>query len=342
MNVTIIADPVVTVPPVTYGGAERVVAALCDGLSRRGHRVVLVAKQGSRNYGTLVTHVAPDNTSLVSRAHRKLLFQAVSLAAAWRADVVHNFGRVDYLWSILRTKQPLVQTFENPIVPYELDVLLSRPRRNVMLVSVSDHQRRAFEHRGNWRTIYNAVDVHAFPFSATPANTPYLAFLGRLTKNKGVHVAIEAARKAGMKLKIAGNVSKEQGGEAYFEQYVRPALGPDVEWIGEVNDTQKSEFLGNATALLFPIQWDEPCAVVLGETLASGTPIIALRRASAPEVVEDGKTGFLCADADEMAKAVTRIGEINREDCRSFAERTLSAEVMVDDYLEAYRELVSA
>jgi glycosyltransferase involved in cell wall biosynthesis len=341
MKVTVIADPVIPVPPLNYGGAERVVASLCDGLASRGHSVVLVAGRGSRNYGTLFRHAAPDKASLFSRARRKLLFQPLSLAASWRADVVHNFGRIDYLWSLQRTSLPLLHTFENPIADGEVDALQRGRRGRLMLVSVSDHQRKKFEHRGSWRTVYNAVDVRAFPFCTKPADPPYLAFLGRLTANKGVHVAIDVARKAGMKLKLAGNVSNEHGGAAYFEQRVRPALGPDVEWVGEVNDAQKTSFLGGATALLFPIQWDEPFGIVLAEALACGTPVIALRRASTPEIVRDGETGFLCDSIDEMAGAVHRVSALRRADCRAFAESTFSAEVMVERYLELYRELLA-
>jgi glycosyltransferase involved in cell wall biosynthesis len=342
MQVTIIADPVIPVPPLKYGGAERVIASLCDGLVNRGHRVVLVAGHGSRDYGSLFMHAAPNNASLLSRAQRKLIFQPLSLAAAWGSDVIHNFGRVDYLWSLLRTNWPLLQTFENPIDEQEMDMLLRRPRRNVMFVSVSDHQRQKFAHRGSWRTIYNAVDMRAFPFNAKPADPPYLAFLGRLTANKGAHLAIEVARRAGVRLKLAGNVSNEEGGRAYFEQKVRPALGPEVEWVGEVDDAQKVSFLGGATALLFPIQWDEPCAVVLAEALACGTPIIALHRTSTPEAIRDGENGFLCKSVDEMVSAVARVPSIRRAECRAAAERMLSMDVMVERYLDAYRELTRA
>lgn len=337
MRVTVIADPVLPVPPVKYGGAERIVANLCEGLMRRGHQVTLVAAPGSRSYGRTLTHRPPDNSRFVSRAGRKLLFQPLSLAASARADVVHNFGRVDYLFALLRTRVPLIHTFENPIAAYELELLLRRPRERMLLVSISDHQRREWERRGRWRTVYNCVDVRAFRFSARPDG--YLAFLGRLTANKGVHLAIEVARRTGMKLKIAGNVSKEPGGEAYFEQKVRPALGGNIEWVGEVDDARKAALLEGAAALLFPIQWDEPFGIVVAEALACGTPVIATRRASTPETVRDGETGFLCDSVDEMVRAVGRLPELRRESCRAFAENVFSADRMVERYEELYREV---
>jgi glycosyltransferase involved in cell wall biosynthesis len=141
-------------------------------------------------------------------------------------------------------------------------------------------------------------------------------------------------------LKIAGNVSKEPGGRAYFEAQVKPQLDDGVEWVGELDDRQKIPFLGNALALLFPIQWDEPFAVVVGEALACGTPIIALRRASTPEAIRHGRTGFLCDTPQEMVVAVRHVQEIDRAHCREFAEKTLAADVMADEYLKIYEETI--
>ena len=301
-----------------------------------GHRVALVAGTGSRKPGRLFTHAAPDNSSLVSRAYRKILFQPLSIRAALRADVVHNFGRVDYLWSLLRTNIPIVHTFENPIAQYEVDILLRRQTRLTM-VSVSEHQRREFAGRGNWETVHNAVDVTRLCFAPTPSHSPYLAFLGRLTRNKGVHLAIAVARKSGIPLKIAGNISSEPGGQEYFEHEVRPELHGDVQWVGELNDREKVPFLGGALALLFPIQWNEPFAVVVGEALACGTPVIALKRASTPEAICHGKTGFLCESIEEMVRAVGRIRTIDRRDCRIDAENRLAASVMAERYVSIYR-----
>lgn len=340
MNVTVIADPVLPVPPTGYGGAERVIASLCDTLKDRGHRVTLVAKSGSRRYHRLIPHAPPDNASLLSRAGHKLAFQPLSVAAALGADVVHNFGRVDYLFSLLRTRVPLVHTFENPIAAYELDILLRRPRPHLALVSVSDHQRAKFDDRARFTTIYNAVDVQRFTYQATPSQPPYLAFLGRLTRNKGVHLAIDVAERAGLPLRIAGNISKEPGGEEFFEREVKPRLRGNIEWVGELNDTDKIPFLGGATALLFPIQWDEPFAVVIGETLACGTPVVAWRRASTPEALRDGETGFLCDSVDEMVSAVARVGSVSRARCREFAERVLSSDVMARRYVELYERVI--
>ena len=167
-----------------------------------------------------------------------------------------------------------------------------------------------------------------------------MAFIGRLTSNKGVHVAIEVARRLGQPLRIAGNVSDEDGDREFFETRVRPQLGNGIEWVGPVDDAAKAPFLQNAAALLMPVQWDEPFGLVVAEALACGTPVLALRRASMPELIRHGITGFLCASTDEMVAAARRLDEIDRRACRADCERRFSADRMVDEYLSAIQSVV--
>ncbi|MBD2459673.1 glycosyltransferase family 4 protein [Oscillatoria sp. FACHB-1407] len=340
MKILVIADAKIPVPPVHYGGTERIVALLCEELQRRGHHVTLIAASGSKNYGQIITHRPPDNSSYWSRASRKIWFQILSLKAAQNIDVIHNFGRIDYLFSLLKLSYPIVNTFENPILEQEVKWLLSQRRQHLLLTSVSDHHRQHIA-SGCWETVYNAVDLKQYPFVKTPVEEPYLAFLGRLTANKGVHVAIRVAQATGMKLKIAGTISDEEGGQDYFATQVKPHLGQQVEWIGSVNDQQKATFLGNATALLFPIQWDEPFGIVMTEALACGTPVIATKRASTPEVVLHGTTGFLCNDEADLIDAVGKLNQIQRADCRADCERRFSVEHMTDCYLNAYHDVLN-
>jgi glycosyltransferase involved in cell wall biosynthesis len=339
MHIAFVADPIVPVPPRGYGGSERIVALLCEGLLARGHDVSLLAGPGSKTAGRLIIHRAPDLT-YPSRAFRKILFQPVSLFAARNADVIHNFGRLDYLWALLKTRIPLVHTFENPIFPNEMRLLAKREA--LQLVSISDAQRKSWNGAARWRTIFNAVDIDRLPFVRQPSGEPYLAFLGRLIPNKGVHVAIQIARELGVKLKIAGNISTEQGARTYFETQVKPHLGDSIEWIGEIGDSEKASFLGQASALLFPIQWDEPFGIVVAEALSCGTPVIASRRGAMPELIDDGVCGFLCDTVDEMKAAVTKLPNLRRIDCRKVCEEKMSAVHMLDQYLEIYRELCRA
>ena len=339
MNLLVIADPHIPVPPEHYGGAERIVDLLCEGLCQRGHTVKLLAGPGSRNYGGgSWVHRAPDLT-LRSRAFRKFWFQLLSLWAARRpTDMVVNFGRSDYLLMLLRdTNLPLICWFENPIEQAEIDWLSARRRSALYFVGVSQAQVTGLQTGDRLRIIHNAVYTNQMTFSDRSAEPPYVAFLGRLTRNKGVHLAIEAARLAGMPLKIAGNISKEEkGGEEYFENEVRPRLGRDCEWIGPVNDTQKRALLQGATAMLFPIQWNEPFGIVMPECLACGTPVIAWRIASTPEIIREGVSGYLCDSVEEMAAAIGRVcaGRIRREACRQEAEERFSQTALVSQFLD--------
>ena len=341
MRLLVIADARIPVPPDGYGGTERIVALLCEGLAARGHEVTLMAARGSRNYGRLVTHPWAGRKPYPYRAWCKIRFQALSLWEARNADVVINSGRVDYLESLLRTSTPLVCRFDNPIEQSTIDFLLARRSKALALVSVSDHQRAHLAAAGSWRTVHNAVDTDRLAFSPRP-DPGYLAFLGRLTANKGVHVAIEVARRLGRPLRIAGNVSDEAGGRQFFETHVRPHLGNGVEWLGAVDDDAKAPFLRNAAALLVPIQWEEPFGLVVAEALACGTPVLAMHRGSMPELIRHGVTGFLCRSTDEMVDAVGRVGAIDRRACREDCERRFSADRMVEDYIAAARDLLAA
>jgi glycosyltransferase involved in cell wall biosynthesis len=338
VRITVIADPVVPVPPRGYGGTERVVFLLCEGLVARGHDVVLLAGPGSRTSGRLVVHRAAGS-SLGSRMLRKALFQPLSLAASRSADVVQSFGRVDYLGSLLRSRIPLVHGFANPIVPAEVAFLTAKRRTALRLVSISDAQRKHIGSGPLWRTVFNGVDVNRLPFVEHPSGEPYLAFLGRLTANKGVHLAIRVALEAGVRLRIAGNVASEPGGREYFDTYVAPHLGSTIEWVGEIGDAEKPSFLGHARGLLFPIQWDEPFGLVVAEALACGTPVIAWRRGSTPELIVDGVSGFLCDSVEDMVTATRGLETIRRGDCRRECVQNMSADRMVEQYLSIYREL---
>jgi glycosyltransferase involved in cell wall biosynthesis len=338
VRILVIVDPQIPVPPVHYGGAERIVGFLCEGLRDRGHDVRLLAGPGSKNYGGgLWTHRAPS-LRWASRAYRKMLFQPGSLHAARGVDIVINFGRIDYLEAILRTRRPLLCSFQNPLPQSELDWLLKRRAGRLRFTAVSRSQIKDVGPTGLIDVIYNAADTRRlYP---TEKYGDYLAFLGRITSNKGADTAIAIARKTGLKLKLAGTISNETGGREFFETQVRPELGEQIEYVGTVDDEAKRTFLGEARALLFPIRWQEPFSLALLECLACGTPVIATRMASTPEAVDHGKTGFLCDSEDEMAAAVGRLSEINRADCRAVAESRFSPERLVDDYLKSIERLL--
>jgi len=275
-----------------------------------------------------------------SRCFRKIWFQIFSLPALLRADVVLNFGRLDYLETALHLPVPLVCCFQNPVTQAEMDWLDRRRSKRLALVGISRSQVEDLTERDRFFVIPNATDVKATPYHAEAGAPPYLAFLGRVTRNKGADTAIRVARRCGMKLRIGGNISKEEGGPEFFESEVRPALGAVVEWVGPVDDAQKQVLLGGASALLFPIRWKEPFGIVMVESLASGTPVIATRCASTSEVIEDGVTGFLCDSEDAMVEAVGRLGGIDRAACRRAAEARFSVPQMTREYLKVVEHLL--
>ena len=337
VRILVIADPHIPVPPVTYGGTERILGFLCEGLRERGHQVRLIAKAGSRNYGGgLWTHTAPSLNPF-SRAFRKLLFQPLSLHAALGVDLVINAGRPDYLEAIFRTRLPLLNCFHNPLDQGQLDSILLRRRDRIRFVGMSRDQVRDLAPADLIDVVYNAADTRVLQPAKEPGD--YLAFLGRITSNKGADTAIAIARRTGLKLKLAGTISDEPGGREFFETQIRPQLGGNIEHVGPVDDAAKRKLLGGARAVLFPIRWREPFSVVILECLACGTPVIATRMASTPEVIDHGKTGFLCDTEDEMVAAVGRLPKINRADCRAAAESRFSPERMVDDYLKSIERL---
>jgi glycosyltransferase involved in cell wall biosynthesis len=338
LKILVIADPHIPVPPVGYGGIERNVDLMCRGLVKRGHEVHLMAAPGSKDYGGGLTVHHPPSSAYLSRAGRKIWFQLIALRAVLGMDIVINHGRLDYLEVLYKTKKPLIHWFHNPLTGLEASYILSRRKQGDYFVGISRSQISDDPEAARFNVVHNAVDMEAIPFSPAPANPPYLLSLGRITRNKGTHLAIEAARQAGIKLVIGGNFTKEAGSAEYFETQVKPRLGPGCEWVSQFDDEQKNRLLGGATALLFPTQWKEPFGAVIVESLAAGTPVIAWRIAATPEILKDGKTGFLCDSVGEMVEAIHRIKEISRSECRASAEERFSESAFmrqVDELLDS-------
>jgi glycosyltransferase involved in cell wall biosynthesis len=340
----IVADPKIPIPPKRYGGTERIAYLVCRGLQERGHAVTLVASHGSIDFGGGLWVHKPASARILSRAFRKLVFYCVSLWISRNQQIIINFGRADYLNGLaLFRRLPLIAWFQNPVTQNEINDILVRWRDRVRFVGVSKAQFEGVDPSGKLRVIHNAVDTEFFDFSPETSVPGYFVFLGRLTRNKGVHLAMDVARKANVPLKIAGNISEEIGGKEYFEREVKPRLDAQIEWIGPVDDIQKRSLLQGAKGLLFPIQWKEPFGIVLIESLACGTPVIALRVGATGEIVRDRETGFLCQSVDEMIEAAQRVmaGEIDRHACRADAEARFSQSVIISKTLAVVDQLLA-
>jgi glycosyltransferase involved in cell wall biosynthesis len=340
MRLLITADPYLPVPPTHYGGIERVIALLVDGLVARGHTVTLLAHPASRTSAALLPYGVPPHTGAVARVGE--LLQAAR--AAWSArdlDLVHSFGRLAALAPILPMRfLPKVQSYQRAVSwpGVARAVRLAGSSLRLTACSSSMHEGRGSV-TGTWHTVYNAVDtVRLVPSTAVDPDAP-LVFLGRLEWIKGVHHAIAIARGAGRRLIIAGNRVRTKDGDAYFTSQIAPHLDDHfVTYVGEVDDEAKAQWLASAAALLMPIEWDEPFGIVMAEALACGTPVIGFGRGAVPEVVRHGTTGFVGGSVDDAVAAVGRLGEIDRAVCRADAEQRFSPGALVDAYLRVYAE----
>jgi glycosyltransferase involved in cell wall biosynthesis len=325
-----------SVPPVLYGGTERVVSVLTEELVRRGHDVTLFASGDSQTAATLVPcsriglRLDPDVRDYVAYT---LIELSEVYGRAAQFDLIHN--HVDYLaFPFARlTGAATITTAHGRLDLTEVQRLY-RVFPEVPLISISDDQRTHLP-EANWAaTIPNGIDLSGFHYR--PERGDYLVFLGRISPEKRPDRAIEIARDAGMKLIIAAKIDPVD--RQYFEHAIEPLIrhNPNVEFIGEVDERGKDELLGGAYAYLFPIDWPEPFGLTMVESMATGTPVIAYRAGSVPEVVVNGVTGFVCDTVTAMVQAVERVPELNRADCRRHVERHFSSTTMADRYEQVY------
>jgi glycosyltransferase involved in cell wall biosynthesis len=338
MRILLTADPMIPVPPVGYGGIERIVDSLAGELRARGHTVGLAAKAGS----TCATDAFFPWPGENIRSPLDTVRNALALARAarrFRPDVVHSFSRLAYLTALLPSRLPKVMSYQRHVsIPQIRRALALARTGSLRFTGCSGFiaaQGRAGG--GDWSDVPNFIDLSKIDFAPrVPADAPLL-FLSRLDAIKGPDLAIAIARRAGRRLLVAGNRPVGGPDAAYFDEKVAPQLGRDgIEWIGEVGDVQKNELLGRCAALLVPIQWDEPFGIVFAEALAAGTPVITCARGALPEIIRPGVTGFFIDGLDSGVAAVARLGELDRAACRADAESRFSLGVCTDRYLELY------
>lgn len=338
MRIAQIAPLIERVPPLLYGGTERVVSALTEELVRRDHEVTLFASGDSETSAALVPiaerALRLDPGVRDHYAHTMRELGAVFERAA-DFDLIHN--HLDYFaWPFARlVRTPVVTTMHGRLDLPDL-AAVARDFREQPLVSISDSQRLPLP-RANWAaTVYNGLDLAPYRFYEQPG--AYFAFIGRISPEKNIEGAIEIARATDIPLKIAAKVDPVD--EDYYQTNIKPRIdGRSIEFIGEISEHEKAEFLGPAYALLFAVDWPEPFGLAMAEAMACGTPVLGLRRGSVPEVVEDGVTGFVRDTENELAMAARRIPEIDRPACRRRVEERFSAAAMTDGYEAVYRHL---
>jgi len=341
MRIAQIAPLDEAVPPLFYGGTERIVAYLCDALVEMGHEVTLFASAESRTRAKLVRMrdeaIRLDKTVLKSHLAAHLAMMHEVRARQDQFDVLHFHTDVIHFPMFEDVADRTLTTLHGRLDLKDLPNIVMR-WPDYPLASISNSQREPLVH-ANWAaTVQHGLPMKQFRFSPAPQGG-YLAFLGRVSPEKGPIRAIEIARAAGIPLRIAAKVDPHD--EAYFHRRVQPLLDdPLIDFIGEIGESDKSEFLGNALALLFPIDWPEPFGLVMIEAMACGTPVIAFNCGAVPEIVEDGVTGFVVQSPGEALGAIGRLKLLNRLRIRHTCERRFSAAAMAKRYLDVYARLV--
>lgn len=336
MKILITADPFIPVPPIHYGGIERILDMIIKEYIIAGHEVTLIAHPDSKPYQgcRFIPYSSANdkifaNTLLITKTYFKYKF-----------DVIHSFSRLLYLFPLLPFGVQKIMSYQREPTLSQIQKAVSLAKKNtIAFTGCSNYISNQIAEVGKSYTVYNGVPLELFHYNPTVENDAPLLFLGRIEHIKGTHVAIEIAKKTNRKLIIAGNIP--DGQSAYFEEKVKPFLDEQITYIGPVNDVQKNQLYQSSAAFLMPILWNEPFGIVMAEAMACGTPVIGFSRGSVPEVVTNNVTGFACNTIEEMISAVNNIGSISRLNVRKEAEERFSAKVISEEYLKLYKERIS-
>ncbi|MEH2040823.1 glycosyltransferase family 4 protein [Nostoc sp.] len=329
------------VPPPAYGGIELVVGLLTDELVRRGHEVTLFASGDSISLAKL-TSVHPRALRLDPTIKDYGIYEMLNLASVYERaeefDIIHSHIGHGALAYANLVKTPTVHTLHGTFNS-DNEKMFSFGKKQPY-VNISNAQREPRLGLNYVATVYNGIDVSSYEFHSQPEDPPYLAFLGRMSPEKGAHLAIEIAKVAGWHLKMAGKIDVVD--VEYFEKEIKPHIdGEQIEYLGEANHAQKNALMGGAVATLFPITWREPFGLVMIESMASGTPVIAMKLGSTEEVISHGKTGFLCNNIQECISAIDRVIELDRYACRQYVENLFSVKHMTDGYEAVYQQIIT-
>jgi len=340
MRILLIMDPGLPVPPKLYGGHERLVYLFAEEYQKLGHEVTLLAGPQSHCSGKTVTYGTNDLT-------RSKWVRLKEAAFVWKFlrknknnfDLIHNFGRLIYLLPVLNSPVKKIMSYGRKVAPFGIKVVNRLPNKNLVFTACSDYCVGTGNVAGRWETVYNTIDFANYTATSITAADAPLVFLSRLDKIKGPHIAIGIALKSGNKLLIAGNEPTTPDDTEYYNDLVRPLIDQkQIEYVGPVNDVQKNELLGKSKAMLFPLSGDEAFGLVMIEAMACGTPVIAFNHAAAPEVIDEGISGFIVNNEEEMLAAVAKIPAIDRAQCRRVAEERFDVKVVARKYLTLFND----
>ncbi|MDB5195264.1 MAG: hypothetical protein JWO84_448 [Parcubacteria group bacterium] len=340
MRIAQIAPIIERVPPTKYGGTERVVHALTEELVQRGHEVTLFATGDSLTSATL-SSIYPTalRESKMKDLYGSNVWSLFNLGKAYERaeefDIIHDHNGYLGLPAANISKTPVVMTCHGPFTPENRHIY--RELRHPHLVTISDSQATVpgLNYAG---TVYNGLDLEPYPFSEDQDG--YLLFVGRISREKGLHIAIEVALNVNMPLIIAAKLDETD--RNYFTQYVEPYLSEKIRWIGEVDEVERNQLMSRAFCLVHAATWREPFGLTLIEAMACGAPVLGTNMGSIPELVEHGKTGFVVNSVEEMIDAVFQVEKLDRRDCRAHVLGRFSAAHMTDGYEEVYRKAIAA
>ena len=338
MKIGLIAPIWYPIPPVGYGGIELVVSLLAEGLVDLGHDVTLFASGDSKTKATLVSSCDVAPCEQIGQVYPDLIHALNAYTRAEEFDIIHDHSGIIGPALGAFSGTPVLHTFHGPATP-EAKRLYGMLNFGLSFNAISDYQRDQFGDLNFVGTIYNAIDTSKYAFSADKDD--YLLFLGRMNPEKGAHVAVDVANRLGRRLLLVTKMTEPQE-IAYFEAKVKPLLDSNVEIMGEISPQRKAELFSRAYCTLFPIQWPEPFGLVMIESMATGTPVVAMGQGAVPEIIDDGVTGYVVNTVDEMVEAVDRIDEISPDACRRVVNERFSQERMVADYVAAYNGVLQA
>ena len=335
------------IPPEKYGGIERIIFHLCQELSKRGHEVTLFASGNSKTKAKLVP-VYPTNLVKLKIPWQENILNIESLIKAYEKneeyDILHS--HLDHLGLFLQNliKIPIVHTFHNPMSLGEKTKISSKALfykihgKNTLGVFISKNQKENCfaKFKKSW-VAYNGVDLDKFRFNPEPKN--YFLWTGRLDPYKGIENAIKAAEISGINLVLIGKI--DEGKEEYFIKKIKPRLSEKIRYLGELPQEKLIKYYQEAKAFLYPIEWEEPFGLVMAESMACGTPVIAFKRGSVPEIIQNGKTGFVVRTVFEMAKAIKKTDRISRYACRQRVEKLFTIQNMADNYEKIYYQVLN-
>jgi glycosyltransferase involved in cell wall biosynthesis len=336
MRIAVVAPPWAPIPPNLYGGIELIVDELVQGFQAAGHDVLLFATGDSHSAVPTKWVLEQSEGIRIGMAVPELRHIMNAYEAVQGYDVVHDHTLFGPVYAQRFPDLKVVTTIHGPFND-ELSDIYRRMSQEVPIIAISHDQRRHVPDIPIARVIHHGVDPGAFPVG--DGDGGYFLFLGRMAPEKGAHRAVEAAWRAGARLLLAAKM-REPWEFDYFETYVQPYLNEDIRYLGEVPHEEKVRLLGGARGLLNPIQWAEPFGLVMVEALACGTPVLAFPEGAAPEIVEDGKTGFLCRDVAEMAERIGQVDQIERSACRAAVEDYFCTTRMVAEHLDLFEELI--